>query len=121
GRAELLVAAGSLGDLGIMPGHAPLLTGLIPGPIRVVKPGGEEELYYVSGGFMEVQPSGVNILADTAIRASDLDEASALEARREAEASIHNQHAEIEYAEAAAHLAQAAAQLRTLQQLRRKR
>src|SRR5690606_27883078 len=121
GRAELLVAAGSLGDLGILPGHAPLLTALIPGPIRLVKPGGEEELYYVSGGFMEVQPNGVNILADTAIRAGDLDEASALEARHVAETTIQNQKAELEYAEAAVHLAQAAAQLRTLQQLRRKR
>ncbi|MEX2367172.1 MAG: F0F1 ATP synthase subunit epsilon [Pseudohongiellaceae bacterium] len=121
GRIESLVAAGSLGDLGIYPGHAPLLTGLIPGPIRIVKQNGEEEIYYVSGGFLEVQPGTVNILADTAIRAGDVDEASALEAKKEAEDAISNQTAEFEYSRAAAQLAEAAAQIRTLQQLRKKK
>ena len=120
GLVEMLVAAGSLGDLGIHPGHAPLLTALIPGPVRIVKQGGEEEIYYVSGGFLEVQPGTVNILADTAVRADDVDEANATQAMKEAEEAIQNQHAEMEYAEAASRLAQAAAQIRTLQQLRKK-
>ena len=120
GRVESLVAAGSLGDLGIYPGHAPLLTALIPGPVRIVKQNGEEEVYYVSGGFLEVQPGTVNILADTAVRADDVDEANALQAMKEAEEAIQNQHAEMEYAEAASQLAQAAAQIRTLQQIRKK-
>lgn len=120
GRVEQLVAAGSLGDLGIHPGHAPLLTALIPGPVRIVKQNGEEEIYYVSGGFLEVQPGTVNILADTAVRADDLDEANASQAMKEAEEAIQNQNAEMDYAETASHLAQAAAQIRTLQQLRKK-
>lgn len=120
GRVESLVAAGSLGDLGIFPGHAPLLTALIPGPVRIVRQDGEEEIYYVSGGFLEVQPGTVHILADTAVRADDVDEANAVQAMKEAEEAIVNQNAQMEYAEAAAQLAQAAAQIRTLQQLRKK-
>jgi len=120
GSVEQLVAAGSLGDLGIHPGHAPLLTALIPGPVRIIKQHGEEEIYYVSGGFLEVQPGTVNILADTAVRADDIDEANAAQAMKEAEEAIQNQAAEMEYAEAAAQLAQAAAQIRSLQQLRKK-
>jgi F-type H+-transporting ATPase subunit epsilon len=120
GNVETIVAAGSLGDLGIHPGHAPLLTALIPGPVRVVMEGGEEEIYYVSGGFLEVQPGTVHILADTAVRANDMDEANATQAMKEAEDAIQNQGAEMEYAEAASQLAQAAAQIRTLQQLRKK-
>ena len=109
GEIESLVAAGSLGDLGIYPGHAPLLTALIPGPVRIILAGGEEEIYYVSGGFLEVQPGTVNILADTAIRADDVDEATAEKARQEAEAAIANQDAEFEYSKAASQLAEAAA------------
>jgi F-type H+-transporting ATPase subunit epsilon len=120
GEVESLVAAGSLGDLGIYPGHAPLLTALIPGPVRIIMAGGEEDIYYVSGGFLEVQPGKVNILADTAIRAHDVDEATAEKARQEAEAAIANQGAEFEYSRAASQLAEAAAQIRTLQQLRKK-
>ncbi len=120
GEVESLTAAGSLGDLGIYPGHAPLLTDLVPGPIRIIKAGGEEVLYYVSGGFLEVQPGTVNILADTAIRAGDVDEATAEKARQEAEAAIANQDAEFEYSKAASQLAEAAAQIRTIQQLRKK-
>lgn len=120
GEVESLVAAGSLGDLGIYPGHAPLLTALIPGPVRIIMAGGEEDIYYVSGGFLEVQPGKVNILADTAIRADDVDEATAEKARQEAEAAIANQDAEFEYSRAASQLAEAAAQIRTLQQLRKK-
>jgi len=120
GRVESLVAAGSLGDLGIHPGHAPLLTGLIPGPVRIVTQQGEEEIFYVSGGFLEVQPGTVHILADTAVRADDVDEANAAQAMKEAEDAIADQSAEMEYAEAASQLAQAAAQIRTVQQLRKK-
>jgi len=120
GSVEQLVAAGSLGDLGIHPGHAPLLTALIPGPLRITKEHGEEEIYYVSGGFLEVQPGTVNVLADTVVRADDIDEANAAQAMKEAQVAIQNQGAEMEYAEAAAHLAQAAAQIRSLQQLRKK-
>tara|TARA_B110000495_G_C22498207_1_gene305985 strand:+ start:78 stop:503 length:426 start_codon:yes stop_codon:yes gene_type:complete len=120
GRVESLVAAGSLGDLGIFPGHAPLLTSLIPGPIRIKKVGGDEDIYYVSGGFLEVQPGTVNILADSAIRADDVDEATAEKARQEAEAAIANQGAEFDYSKAASQLAEASAQIRTIQQLRKK-
>ena len=119
GLAQMVVAHGSLGDLGISYGHAPLLTSLEPGPVRVIKDGGEEEVYYVSGGFLEVQPGTISILADTAVRADDLDEASALEAQREAEHALHNQSGDFDYSRAAAQLAAATAQLRTLQQIRK--
>ena len=119
GLAELVVATGSLGELGINYGHAPLLTDLRPGPVRVVKQGGEEEVFYVSGGFMEVQPSIITILADTAIRAGDVDEAAAQEAQRQVEAQLANQGADFDYSRAAVQLAEASAQLRTLQKIRR--
>lgn len=120
GEIESLVAVGSLGDLGIYPGHAALLTELIPGPVRIILKDGKEEVFYISGGFLEVQPGTVNILADLAIRANDLDEANAEEARQEAEKAIVNQSAEFEYSRAASQLAEATAQIRTIQQLRKK-
>ena len=120
GRVEFLVATGTLGDMGIYPGHAPLLTELIPGPIRIKKQNGDEEIYYVSGGYLEVQSSTVTVLADTALRAADMDEANAEAARREALDAITNQNAEMEYSRAASQLAEAAAQIRTLQQIRKK-
>lgn len=120
GLVELVVATGALGDLGISYGHAPLLTSLIPGPIRVKKQNGEEEVYYVSGGFLEVQAGTISILADTAIRADDLDEAAAAEAQKEAEHALANQSGDFDYGRAAAQLAAAAAQLRTIQQIRKK-
>ena len=119
GRVEMLIAAGRLGDLGIAPGHAPLLTELKPGPIRLLK-NGEEEIFYVSGGYLEVQPHVVTVLADTALRAHDMSEASALEAKAAAEKAMHDQSSEIDQAMAAAQLAEAIAQLRTLSQLRKK-
>lgn len=119
GRVEMIIAAGSRGDLGIMPGHAPLLTGLIPGPVRLVLDGGEEEVFYVSGGYLEVQRGVATLLADTALRAHDVDEAAALEAIEDAEKAIANQGAEFEYSAAAAQLAEAAAQLRALRQLKK--
>ncbi|MDH2433086.1 ATP synthase F0F1 subunit epsilon [Pokkaliibacter plantistimulans] len=120
GLVELVVASGSLGDLGIAPGHAPLLTQLKPGPVRVIKQDGDEEIIYVSGGFLEVQPNMVTVLADTAIRANDLDESIALEAKKEAEQAMSNHNAELDYSRAAVQLAEAAAQLRVLEQLRKK-
>lgn len=120
GLVEMIVAAGAEGDLGITYGHAPLLTSLNPGPIRIIKQGGEEEIYYLSGGYLEVQPHVVSILADTALRADDMDEAAALEAKQQAEQALHNQSGEFNYSRAAAELAEAAAQLRTLEQVRRK-
>jgi len=119
GLVQLLVATGTLGDLGIAPGHAPLLTALIPGPVRVVLQDGSEEIYYVSGGFLEVQSGVVTVLADTALRADDVNEAAALQAIQDANDAIANKDAEFEYSRAAAQLAEAAAQLRALRQLRK--
>ncbi len=118
GLVEMVVAHGNLGDLGIAPGHAPLITDLKPGPIRVIKQGGEQEVFYISGGFLEVQPNMVKVLADTAIRAADLDEAAAQQSLQEAEKALHAKGAEFDYGSAAARLAEAAAQLRTVRQLR---
>lgn len=120
GLVRLVVATGTLGDLGVTYGHAPLLTALDPGPVRLIKDDGEEEIYYLSGGHLEVQPHVVTILADTALRAGDMDEAAALEAKKQAEQVLQNRSGEFDYSRAAAQLAEAAAQLRTLQAIRRK-
>jgi len=120
GLVEMVIAAGTEGDVGISYGHAPLLTSLQPGPIRVIKQGGEEDIYYISGGYLEVQPYHVSVLADTALRADDMDEAAALEAKREAEQALTNQSGDFDYSRAASQLAEAAAQLRTIQALRKK-
>ena len=118
GLIEMLVATGGEGELGVGYGHAPLLTNLLPGPVRVVTQDGSEEGYYVSGGFLEVQPGVVSILADTAIRAHDVDEAAAEEARKEAEHALANQSGDFDYGRASAQLAEAAAQLATLRKMR---
>ncbi|MHA7816482.1 MAG: F0F1 ATP synthase subunit epsilon [Pseudohaliea sp.] len=118
GLVESLVATGELGELGINYGHAPLLTALRPGPVRIVTQHGDEEVYYVSGGFLEVQPGVVTILADTALRADDVDEAAAEEARREAVQTLTNQSGDFDYGRASAQLAEAAAQLATLRKMR---
>ena len=110
GRAKLIVANGTQGDLGVTYGHAPLLTSLEPGPVRIVQDNGEEIIFYVSGGFLEVQPNVVSILADTAMRAGDLDEAAALEAQKHAQQAMLNQSADVDYSRAAAQLAAASAQ-----------
>ena len=120
GLVEMVVAHGELGDLGIALGHAPLITNLKPGPIRLIKQGGETEVYYISGGFLEVQPNMVKVLADTVQRAADLDEASAQEAVKAAEKALNEKGADFDYGSAAARLAEAAAQLRTVQQIRKK-
>ncbi|ABD83220.1 F0F1 ATP synthase subunit epsilon [Saccharophagus degradans] len=119
GAIELLVAASVEGDVGINYGHAPLLTALKPGPVRVKKLDGEEEIFYVSGGYLEVQPHVVTVLADTALRAGDMDEAAAEAAMKEAEQAIQSSEG-LDYSKAAAQLAESAAQLRTLQAIRKK-
>jgi F-type H+-transporting ATPase subunit epsilon len=114
GLVEMVIAHGNLGDLGIAPGHAPLITDLKPGPIRIVKQGGDEEVFYISGGFLEVQPSMVKVLADTVLRAADMDEASAQAAVLTAEKALSEKGAEFDYASASNQLAEAVAQLRTV-------
>ncbi|MEE4360938.1 MAG: F0F1 ATP synthase subunit epsilon [Pseudomonadales bacterium] len=114
GRVTMVVATGTLGELGIMPGHAPLLSGIKPGPVRLLLNNGEEETIFASGGFIEVQPGVVTILADTAVRAEDLDEAAAEKAIQEAERAMADQSSDFEYSMAAAQLAEAVAQLRVL-------
>ncbi|WP_288076361.1 F0F1 ATP synthase subunit epsilon [Pseudomonas sp.] len=120
GLVEMVIAHGELGDLGIAMGHAPLITGLKPGPITLTKQDGEREVFYISGGFLEVQPNMVTVLADTVQRAADLDEASAQAAVKAAEKALNERGADFDYGSAAARLAEAAAQLRTVQQIRKK-
>ena len=120
GLTEMVTCTGSLGEMGIAPGHAPLLTKLSPGPVTVRHQGGEEEIFYVSGGMLEIQPNTITILADTALRADDVDEAAAIESRKKAEAELNNQNTEIDYGRATSELAEAAAQLRTIQAIRKK-
>ena len=119
GLVEMVIAAGTEGDVGIGYGHAPLLTALQPGPIRIITQGGEEEIFYVSGGYIEVQPYHVSVLADTALRADDMDEAAALQAKKQAEEDLNNQDSDFDYSRAASQLAEAAAQLRTIQAIRK--
>lgn len=115
GAIESLQITGSEGELGIMPGHAPLLTSLKPGMARIVKKGGAEEVIYLSGGMLEVQPNHVTVLADIAVRGGELDEQAALEAKERAEKHLNDQGNDIDYAEAASELARAVAQLRVIQ------
>jgi len=119
GEAQLIVATGEEGELGIAPRHAALITRLKPGQVRVHLENGEELFFYVSGGILEVQPNVVTVLADTALRAKDLDEAAARRAKEEAERVLANRTDALEVAQAQAQLAQAAAQLQALERLRR--
>ncbi len=121
GAAEMVIAPGEGGELGIMPEHAPLLARIKPGTIRVLTGNGEEEVIYVSGGMMEVQPDRVTVLADTSVRAHDLDEAKALEAERRAKDALVNRTGALEVAKAQAELAEAAAQIAAIRKLRQKR
>jgi F-type H+-transporting ATPase subunit epsilon len=121
GLAEVVVVPGEMGELGIYPRHTALMTRIKPGSVRIKLPDQErEELIYVSGGMLEVQPSVVTILADTAIRGGDLDETRALEAKRAAEEVMKNRTSDIDYAQAQAELLEAIAQLRAIQHLRKK-
>ncbi len=121
GLAEVVIVPGVMGELGIYPRHAPLLTHIKPGSVRIKVPNqSEDTLIYVSGGMLEVQPNLVTILADTAIRGADLDEARALEAKRAAEEAMKNRISDIDYAHAQAELAEAIAQLQAIQKLRKR-
>ncbi|NEZ04842.1 F0F1 ATP synthase subunit epsilon [Wenzhouxiangella sp. XN201] len=119
GEVTMVVVTGEEGELGIAPRHAPLLTRLKPGQVRVMLPEGGEEFYYISGGMLEIQPHVVTVLSDTALRASDLDEAAALKAKEEAERAIADRSADLEVAQAQAQLAEAMAQLAALERLRK--
>ena len=120
GPAEMLFAPGVMGDLGIMPRHAPLLTRIKPGEVRIVTGEGEEQFYYVSGGMLEIQPEAVTVLADTALRAKDIDEAAALEAKERAEKALSDRSSDIDYATTEAELAEALAQLQAVKRLKKK-
>ena len=120
GEGTMVFAPAEMGEIGIAPQHAPLLTRLKPGEIRVQQDSGEEQFFYVSGGLLEVQGHLITVLSDTAVRAKDLDEAAALEAQRRAEQSLADRSGDMELAKAKAELVQAAAQLRAIQKLRRK-
>lgn len=118
GDINMLVAAGIEGEIGILPGHIPFITLLKPGTLQITEPNGEIETVYVSGGVLEVQPNIVTVLADTAIRAKDLDEAKIKEARRQAQEKLQNQKANVDTTAALMALAESIAQLQTLQKIR---
>ncbi len=120
GEAEMLFAPAEMGEVGIAPGHAPLVTKMAPGEVRVKDHEGNESAFYVSGGMLEVQPKVVTVLSDTALHAEDLDEAAILKAKEEAEQAFHDKDAKIDYAKARATLAETMAQLQTLQRLRKR-
>lgn len=118
GTAEMVFAPAEMGEVGIAPRHTPLLTRLKPGEVRVRK-GDEELFFFVSGGILEIQPHVITVLADTAVRARDLDEAAALKAKESAEKALVDKQSDMDYAKAQAELAEAVAQLRTIEKLRK--
>lgn len=120
GVVEHLAVTGSMGELGIHPGHTALLTSLKPGQVQIVLDGGKQDVFYISGGMLEVQPDVVTILADTAARAEDLDEAAALAAKEQAERAIEDKRTDVDYSRAMGELAEALAQIRAIQTLRNK-
>jgi len=120
GEATFVALPGEAGELGIYPKHTPLITRIRPGAVRIEVAGGGEEFVFVAGGILEVQPNGVTVLADTAIRGADLDEAKAQQAKQAAEELMQSQDAQIDYAKAQAELASAIAQLAAIQRLRSK-
>ena len=121
GKARFVALPGEAGELGILPGHTPLITRIKPGAVRIEDEAGNEDFVFVAGGILEVQPGTVTVLADTAIRGKDLDEAKANEAKRRAEETLSNKDSRIEYATAQAELAHAVAQLAAIQKLRSKK
>lgn len=122
GEAELVAVPAEMGEIGILPMHAPLITRIRPGAVRIKKPNqAEEEFVFVAGGILEVQPHVVTVLADTAIRGHDLDEAKAREAKKQAEDALINKASNIDYAKAQAEIAMAMAQLSLIQKMRRQR
>ena len=120
GEIEMLTADAGAGEIAITPRHAPLLTNLKPGPVKLVLEGGEEEVFFASGGFLEVQPGVITLLTDVAERADDIDAAEAERAKELAERELEDQKSELDYSLAAARLAEAAARLKALQKLRKK-
>ena len=120
GEAAMVFAPAIMGEVGIAPRHAPLITRLAPGEVRVQHPDGSEESFYISGGMLEIQPTVVTVLSDTAQRAEDLDEAAILRAKEEAEKNLQDREAKIDYAAAQAALAEAVAQLQAIQRLRKR-
>ncbi len=120
GTANMVFAPAEMGEVGIAPRHAPLLTRLKPGEVRIQKEGQDEQFFYVSGGMLEVQPHVVTVLADTAMRATDLDEAAAVRAKERAERAMVDKQSDFDYAKAQAELAEAVAQLRTIKSIREK-
>ncbi len=121
GEAEFVALPGEAGELGIYPRHAPLLTRIKPGAVRIMRPDGEEELVFVAGGILEVQPSGVTVLADTAIRGHDIDEAKALEAQQRAKEAMANAKSDMDFAKAQSEFATMAAQIAAVRKLRPKK
>jgi F-type H+-transporting ATPase subunit epsilon len=120
GEAAMVFAPAVLGEVGIAPGHAAMLTRMNPGEVRVQLVSGEQQAFYVSGGMLEVQPKVVTVLSDTAIRAHDLDEAAVVKAKQEAEDTLRDRSGKLDIAKAQAELAELAAQLQTIQRLRRR-
>ncbi len=119
GTASMVFAPAQMGEVGIAPRHAPMITRLRAGQVRVQNEGQEEQVFYVSGGMLEIQPHVVTVLSDTALRADDIDEAAALEAKQRAEDAIADRRSDFEYAKAKAELAEAVAQLQALQKIRK--
>lgn len=120
GTANMVFAPAEMGEVGIAPRHTPLLTRLKPGEVRIQMEGQDEQFFYVSGGMLEIQPHVVTVLADTAVRATDIDEAAALKAKERAERAMVDKTSDFEYAKAQAELAEAVAQLRTIKNIREK-
>ena len=118
GLVEMVVVTGSMGELGVLPRHTPLLTTIKPGQIRITLPGGGQDIYYISGGILEVRPSLVTVLADTVIRAADLDEAAAISARENAERMLADKKSNVDFTDALIQITQAVAKLRAIKLLR---
>ncbi len=118
GTVQRVVATGTLGEIGVYPGHTPLLTGIQPGPVKLVLEDGSEEMFFASGGFLEIQPTSITLLTDTAVRADDIDEAAAQEAERKAQQELSDQRADVDFARVAADMKEQAALLRTVRKFR---
>ena len=118
GTVQRVVATGTLGEIGVYPGHTPLLTGIQPGPVKLVLEDGSEEMFFASGGFLEIQPTSITLLADTAVRADDIDEVAAQEAERKAQQELSDQRADVDFARVAADMKEQAALLRTVRKFR---
>jgi F-type H+-transporting ATPase subunit epsilon len=119
GKARMLFAPAVMGEVGVLPQHTPLLTKIKPGEVRVINENGEEEFFYVSGGILEILPQCVTVLADTALRAHDIDEAAALEAKERAEKALSDRKADVDYAALEGELLQAIAQIQTIKKIKK--